>query len=166
MNIIYAIVVALVLAAFSLLSIKVIADISQQQPISAQPSSAAIHIIKDATNSYTISSGSSKVGTFDTSYTIMGSVDSITTSKDLIRSTIIRDYDSSPTIGYVKVPTVVSPGANPFADIATINQTITSEIDKAIESAETLSNLVDTAIKCNLGMQLSEWKCSSHGLLG
>jgi hypothetical protein len=159
MNTIYAIIVALVLGAFSLLSIKVIAEISQQQPISAQPSSSSpIHIIKDATNSYTISSGSSKVGPFDTSYTIMGSVDSIKTSKDLIRSTIIRDYDSSPTIGYVKVPTVVSPGANPFADKATINQTITSEIDKAIESADR-SNVADTAIKCNLGVQLSEWKC-------
>jgi hypothetical protein len=91
----------------------------------------------------------------------LGGVDSIKTSRDLITSTIIQDYDSSPTIGYVKVPAAVSPGANPFADEATINKTITSEIDKAIESAERL-NLTDTGIRCNFGMELSEWKCSKY----
>jgi hypothetical protein len=160
MNIGYPIVIALIVAALSLLPINEV----QQHPLLAQPSSSPIHIIKDGTNSYLLSSGSAKVGTFDTSYTILGTVGSINASRDLIRSTIIQDYESSPTSGYVKVPIAVSPGANPFADKATINQTITSEIDEAIESAEK-SNLADTAIKCNYGMDLSEWKCTNHGLL-
>jgi hypothetical protein len=163
MNTRYAIVIILVGVALPTIVVK--ANILQQQHIFAQPSSSPIHIIKDGTNSYTISSGSSKVGTFDTSYTIMGSLDSIKASKDLLSSTIIQDYGNSPTIGYVKVATAVSPGANPFADIVTINQTITSEIDKAIESVGK-SDFADTTIKCNFGMELSEWSRISHGLLG
>jgi hypothetical protein len=161
----YSIIVALIVATSSLVSINEIAKVLKQQSLFAQPSSSpTIHIIKDGTNSYAISSGSARVGTFDTSYMILGSVDSLMSSMDLIRSTIIQDFESSPTIGYVRVPTAVSPGANPFADIATLNQTITSEIDKAIESTER-SNLTDTTIKCNFGMELSEWKCINYGLL-
>lgn len=152
--------IAFIVVTLSLLPINEV----EQHPILAQPSLSPIHIIKDGTNSYAISSGSARIGTFDTSYTILGSIDSLKTSVDLIRSTIIQDYDSSPTIGYVKVPGAVSPGANPFADIATLNQTITSEIDKAIKSTER-SNLTDIVIKCNFGMELSEWKCVNYGSL-
>jgi hypothetical protein len=147
------------------------------QQIFAQPSSptsstssssslspTSVHIVKDGTNSYSISSGSASVGTFDSSYLILGDVNSIKTSKDLIRSTILRDYESSPTIGYVRAPRDISPGANPFADTATINQTITDEIDKAIALAEE-SDRGNVNIKCNFGMELSEWKCTNHEML-
>ena len=82
----------------------------------------------------------------------------------MIRSTILRDYESSPTIGYVRVPGDVSPGANPFADKAAINQTITDEIDKAIALAEE-SGRANVNIECNFGMELSEWKCTYHEIL-
>ena len=158
-------------------------QILQNKPVFAQTSSSAssfsaVHITKYTTNSYTISSGFSSIGTFDTTYTILGNITSIQNARDLIISTITKDYDSTPTIGYVKVaPQRTAEGeasssssppstiANPFADKATINQRITTEIDKAMESSAK-SNFVNLEIKCDFGMDLSDWKCSSHGLLG
>ena len=158
-------------------------QILQKKPVFAQTSSSAssfsaVHITKYTTNSYTISSGFSSIGTFDTTYTILGNITSIQNARDLIISTITKDYDSTPTIGYVKVaPQKTAEGeasssssqpstiANPFADKATINQRITTEIDKAMESSAK-SNFVNLEIKCDFGMDLSDWKCSSHGLLG
>jgi hypothetical protein len=149
---------------------------------SSASSFSAVHITKDTTNSYTISSGFTSIGTFDTTYTILGSITSIKNATDLIISTITKDYDSTPTIGYVRVapqktaqgeasssssppPPQPSTIANPFADKATINQSITTEIQKAITSAAK-SNFVNLEIKCHFGMDLSDWKCSSHDLLG
>src|SRR5919112_4552750 len=156
-------------------------QILQKKPVFAQTSSSAssfsaVHITKYTTNSYTISSGFSSIGTFDTTYTILGNITSIQNSRDLIISTITKDYDSTPTIGYVKVaPQKTAEGeagsssssstiANPFADKATINQRIMTEIHKAIESAAK-SNFVNLEIRCDFGMDLSDWKCSSHSLL-
>jgi hypothetical protein len=149
------------------------------QTSSSTSSFSAVHITKDTTNSYTISSGFTSIGTFDTTYTIVGDINSMKNARDLIISTVTKDYDSTPTIGYVKVaPQKTAQGeansssspqpstiANPFADKAIINQRITTEIQKAIESA-TKSNFVTLEIKCDFGMDLSDWKCSSHGLLG
>jgi hypothetical protein len=146
-----------------------------QTSSSSASSFSAVHITKDTTNSYTISSGFTSIGTFDTTYTILGNITSIENTRDLIISTITKDYDSTPTVGYVKVaPQNTSQGdasssqqstiANPFADKATINQRIMTEIHKAIESAAK-SNFVNLEIRCDLGMDLSDWKCSSHSLL-
>ena len=183
-----AIAIALITVATSLIIIAIDdrVQILQNKPVFAQTSSSAssfstVHITKYTTNSYTISSGFSSIGTFDTTYTILGSITSIKNVTDLIISTITKDYDSTPTIGYVRVtPQKTAQGeassssspspqpstiANPFADKATINQSITTEIQKAIESAAK-SNFVNLEIKCHFGMDLSDWKCSSHDLLG
>ncbi len=155
----------------------------QNKPLFAQTSSSsaasssAVHITKDTTNSYTLSSGFTSIGTFDTTYTIVGNITSIENTRDLIISTITKDYDSTPTVGYVKVApqntsredasssSQQSTIANPFADKATINQRITTEIQKAIESAAK-SNFVNLEIRCDFGMDLSDWKCSSHSIQG
>jgi hypothetical protein len=185
-----AIVIALITLATSLLmAIDDGVQTLQNKLVFAQISSSAssfsaVHITKDTTNSYTISSGFTSIGTFDTTYTILGSITSIKNATDLIISTITKDYDSTPTIGYVRVapqktaqgeasssssssPSSPQPStiANPFADKATINQSITTEIQKAITSAAK-SNFVNLEIKCHFGMDLSDWKCSSHDLLG
>jgi hypothetical protein len=149
------------------------------QTSSSTSSFSAVHITKDTTNSYTISSGFTSIGTFDTTYTILGDINSMKNASDLIIPTVTKDYDSTPTIGYVKVaPQKTAQGeansssspqpstiANPFADKATINQRITTEIQKAMESA-VKSNFVTLEIKCDFNMDLSDWKCSSHGLPG
>src|SRR5688572_11866331 len=137
---------------------------------SKSPSSSSIHITKDSSNSYVVSSGSSHIGTFDTTYTILGSVSSLKKSSDLITTTIIKDFDQSPVIGYViahksksdtKMPTL----ANPFADKTTINEKIKSDIQSSINSSQKLKT-TQAEIKCNFGMEINDWKCSTHGLLG
>lgn len=181
-----AIAIALITAATSLMmdigdGVQTLQNklVFAQTSLSAS-SFSAVHITKDTTNSYTISSGFTSIGTFDTTYTISGDINSMKNASDLIISTVTKDYDSTPTIGYVKVapqktaqgeanssspPPQPSTIANPFADKATINQRIATEIQNAMESA-TKSNFVTLEIKCDFGMDLSDWKCSSHGLLG
>lgn len=136
--------------------------------------SSNIRITKDLTNSYTISSGSSQIGSFDTKYTITGYTDAIKKEQKLIVSTISSDFNSSPVIGYIKT----SGGGvatsnqqqkmtlpNPFADKTAINQKISTEINNSIASALT-SNIAKTFIQCDFGMSISQWTCKSHGLIG
>lgn len=140
---------------------------------SKQSSSSSLHITKHSSNSYVLSSGSSHIGSFGTAYNILGSVSSIKESHNLITSTIINDYDKSPFIGYVIAHTSKSssdssksPGlANPFADKATINAKIKSEIQKSIDSTNKI-NTKEAVIKCDFGMEISRWNCSTHGLIG
>jgi hypothetical protein len=143
---------------------------SQTTETDAKSSSSTLHITKHSSNSYALSSGSSHIGSFDSTYTILGSISSIKESKDLITSTIINDYDKSPFIGYViahKSKTdSESPGlANPFADKATINGKIKGEIQKSIDSTSKM-NTKEAIIKCDFGMEISKWNCITHGLLG
>ena len=136
--------------------------------------SSNIRITKDLTNSYTISSGSSQIGSFDTKYTITGYTDAIKKEQKLIVSTISSDFNSSPVIGYIKT-SGGEVGAsnqqqkttlpNPFADKTAINQKISTEINNSIASAST-SNIAKTFIQCDFGMSISQWTCKSHGLIG
>ncbi len=150
-------------------------DIVFAQPSAVQPtspSSSSIQITKDLSNSYTISSGSSSIGTFDATYRVLGNVDSIKKEQNLIISAITDDFNDSPIAGYVEVsadstteqqqqqPTL----PNPFADNTTISQKIETEINNAISSAEK-SNFAETSIQCNFGMNLQDWKCRSHGFV-
>jgi hypothetical protein len=68
-------------------------------PAAAQQST--IHIIKHGSNSYTISGGSSSVGSFDTTYRVAGERSAIRAAENLIISTITNDFRTSPTIGYI-----------------------------------------------------------------
>jgi hypothetical protein len=128
-----------------------------------------LHIIKDATNSYTISSGSSFIGAFDTTYSIIGNVSSMEAAKDLIISTIIEDFGNSPTIGYVN-NTGTSPSAsqtnltqplilNPFATKNAIDGKIRSEITTSIGDVAK-SGPVEGEIKCIFGSSLDDFSCS------
>lgn len=71
-----------------------------------------IHITKDGTNSYVISGGSSSIGSFDTTYRVVGERSAMRSAEDLIISTITSDFSSSPTIGYVMVGNTTSASAN------------------------------------------------------
>lgn len=129
-----------------------------------------LHIIKDATNSYTISSGASFVGSFDTTYSIVGDVGSMDKSKDLILSTITEDFGNSPTIGYVNntISSSVSGATqnqpafpNPFATKDVIDEKIRSEITTSIDSV-VKTDSVQGEIKCIFGSSLDDFKCSFH----
>ncbi|HEX5892308.1 MAG TPA: hypothetical protein VFY41_05550 [Nitrososphaeraceae archaeon] len=129
-----------------------------------------LHIIKDATNSYTISSGTSFVSAFDTTYSIIGGVSSIEESKDLLISTIIEDFSDSPTIGYINNTSTSSVSQtslnqsslpNPFATKDVIDEKIRNELTASIDDAAK-SDSADGEIKCIFGSNLDDFKCSFH----
>jgi hypothetical protein len=134
-----------------------------------------LYITKDATNSYTISSGASFIGAFDTTYSITGSVRSMDKSKDLIISTITEDFGNSPTIGYVNNTSSPSPTSqtnpnqpglpNPFATKADIDEKIRNEITASIDNAAK-SNSATDEIKCIFGSSLDDFKCNFHRVSG
>ena len=130
-----------------------------------------LHIIKDATNSYAISSGSSFIGAFDTTYSILGNVSSMKADKDLIISTIIEDFGKSPTIGYVNNTGTSPTGSqtnltqpllpNPFATKNAIDEKIRSEITTSIDNV-VKSGPFEGEIKCIFGSSLDDFNCSFH----
>jgi hypothetical protein len=134
-----------------------------------------IQITKDVTNSYAISEGSVRVGSFDTIYAITGSVDDISGNSDLITSTIQSDFNSSSTVGYVMAQAANNNTASnstqatttlpsPFASSEEISQRIADEIRKGIESAER-SNEEYAEIRCHFGMDLPGFECRFVPLL-
>jgi hypothetical protein len=145
------------------------AGAGQQQPI---------HITKHGTNSYVISGGSSSVGSFDTTYRVVGERSAIRASEDLIISTITDDFGRSPTIGYVRagnMTTTTTTGGtadaatlpNPFASPEEITERITSELRRVISEAESnTSEGQHIEIKCDFGMTLDEMRCHHVPLVG
>ena len=67
-------------------------------PTPAEAQQHTVHIIKDGTNSYTLSGSSSSIGSFDTTYRIAGERSAIRSEENLIISTITHDFRTSPTI--------------------------------------------------------------------
>ena len=144
-----------------------------------------VSIIKDGTNSYLISGGSSSIGSFDTTYRIAGESSAVTAAEDLIISTITSDYSSSPIIGYVMLgntnnATAASAGArdaaaipNPFASPEQISERVTSELRRVIgEAAANNADNMTTGqevyqqqlmeIKCVFGMALDDMRCDNY----
>jgi hypothetical protein len=145
-----------------------------------------VSIIKDGTNSYLISGGSSSIGSFDTTYRIAGESSAVTAAEDLIISTITTDYSSSPIIGYVMLgnttnATGASAGTrdaaaipNPYASSEQISERIASELRRVI--GEAASNNADNMttgqevdqqqqlmeIKCVFGMGLDDMRCDNY----
>ncbi len=136
-----------------------------------------IHITKDGTNSYVISGGSSSIGSFDTTYRIVGERSAVRASEDLIITTITSDYSSSPTIGYVSAGNMTATATggtantgatlpNPFASPEQITERITNELRRVITEAESnTSQGQSVEIKCNFGMSLDEMQCHYIPLL-
>jgi hypothetical protein len=145
-----------------------------------------VSIIKDGTNSYLISGGSSSIGSFDTTYRIAGESSAVTAAVDRIISTMTSDYSSSPIIGYVMFgdttnATGASAGArnaaaipNPFASPEQISERIASELRRVISEAAannadnmTTGQEVDQQqqlmeIKCVFGMGLDDMRCDNY----
>jgi PKD repeat protein len=137
-----------------------------------QEQQTVIHITKDGTNSYLISGGSSNIGTFDTSYRIVGERSAVRASEELIITTITEDFRRSPTIGYIRAGTTTAntdtaqdttTGAtlpNPFATPEQITERITSELRRVIGSAENNTRQGQLMeIKCDFGMTLDDMHC-------
>ncbi|MGB6530748.1 MAG: hypothetical protein WBF33_21785 [Candidatus Nitrosopolaris sp.] len=84
----------------------------------------------------------------------------------MITSTIVRDFDKNPNIGYVVgnssslsiTPHLGLP--NPFVNNDRINQKITNETQNAITAASATNSAErNVEIKCTFGMILADYKC-------
>jgi hypothetical protein len=149
-------------------------DTTTTPPVGQQQQT--IHIIKDGTNSYVISGSSSSVGSFDTTYRVIGERSAIRASEDLIIATIISDFSTSLTIGYVMVgnTTTATAGAadgttlpNPFATPEQITERITSDLRRVIGEVENnTSQDQHVEIKCEFGMTLEDMRCHYIPLVG
>lgn len=142
---------------------------TNNQTQEAQPRNT-VQITKTSANSYNILDDlTALVGAFDTSYTIVGSSDSLNKSKDLIVDTVIRDFEKSPTFGYIRAANKTEPDsvantmANPFVDQQMINSTIMEKLTSGIEAAHSL-DFASVAIKCDFDMNIKDWICEVHGL--
>jgi hypothetical protein len=123
-------------------------------------------------NTYTISSGFTKINNFFTTYTITGGIESVKSSSDLIVSTIIKDFDANANIGYVKNDLLSQANSqqqlqqqsislpNPFVDKTIINHAISDALNNAISSAS-VSFGGYLQIKCTFGMNLADYKCNT-----
>ena len=136
-----------------------------------------IHITKDGTNSYVISGGSSSIGSFDTTYRIVGERSAVRASEDLIITTITSDYSSSPTIGYVSAGNMTTTTTgdtadaatlpNPFASPEQITERITNELRMVISEAENNTPQGQfVEINCNFCMTLDDIHCQNTPLVG
>jgi hypothetical protein len=142
------------------------AEQQQQQPI---------HITKDGTTSYVISSGFTSVGSFDTTYRIAGERSAIRSAENLIITTITDDFNSSRTIGYVSAGNITTTTGgdgtaaegttlpalpSPFVTPEQVTERITSELRRVITEAE--SNTPQgqhVQINCDFGMSLEDMQC-------
>ena len=133
---------------------------------------ATTTITTNSSSVYSIPSTSVQLNTFNTNYTIAGTISSLNDSKKLITSTIINDFDKNPNIGYVvnngsssvSSRSQTQPGIpNPFVNIDMVNQKIINEIQHAIAAAAASSTSAlekHVEIKCTFGMILVDYKCS------
>jgi len=128
---------------------------------------AGIIITSDSKSVYLIPSTFVKVNRFGTNYTIAGNMSFINSSRNLITSTIVNDFEMNPNIGYVvsnssSLNTSVQPGLpNPFVGKDAINQKIINETQDAITTASTINPPgKNVKINCSFGMILADYKCS------
>jgi prealbumin domain-containing protein len=128
---------------------------------------AGIIITSDSKSVYLIPSTFVKVNRFGTNYTIAGNMSFINSSRNLITSTIVNDFEMNPNIGYVvsnssSLNTSVQPGLpNPFVGKDAINHKITNETENAITAASTINPPgKNVKINCSFGMILADYKCS------
>ena len=118
---------------------------------------------------YELSNSSSQIGSFGTTYNILGTISSIKESQELIISTIVNDYDKSPFIGYILLAKNNSSSnlpelPNPFVDKSTINERITNEIHTSIDSIKKLESQ-NIILECDFGMEITKWNCNVNDLL-
>src|SRR5215831_7722946 len=139
------------------------------KPIPPSPANEPLNttITSDSNSVYSIPSTFVKVDRFSTNYTIAGKISFINGSRDLIKSTIVDNFDKNPNIGYVvsnssSLSIASQLGLpNPFVSKDIINQKITNESQNAITAAS-VSNPPEKSveIKCTFGMFLADYKCT------
>lgn len=133
---------------------------------------SSVQISKSSTNSYQIVNETAYIKPFfDTSYIISGSSNLLNNSQNIINSTIINDFLSSPTAGYImqqnnssnSTANALSALPNPFVDQETIKTTIQQQLSEAINSAIDI-DYFEVDIECTFGNKIQDWNCDVYSL--
>ena len=136
---------------------------------------SSVQISKSSTNSYQIVNETAYIKPFfDTSYIISGSSNLLNNSQNIINSTIINDFLSSPTAGYIMQQNNSSNSTanatnvfvhlpNPFVDQEKISNTIQQQLFEAIDSAIDI-DYFEIDIKCTFGNKIEDWNCDVYSL--
>jgi hypothetical protein len=136
---------------------------------------SSVQISKSSTNSYQIINETAYIKPFfDTSYIISGSSNLLNNSQNIINSTIINDFLSSPTAGYImqqnnssnpttNATNVLPALPNPFVDQETIRATIQQQLTEAINSAIDI-DYFEVDIECTFGNKIHDWNCDVYSL--
>jgi len=132
----------------------------------------SIKVAKTSEGDFTVINGASYVGsTFNTTYTMTGTAPNFTKARDTLITSIIDDFDKSPTIGYIKMNNTNNQStgnsselANPFVSQDQINQKIKSVLTYALDKIEhpvgITPNVSDSReIKCKFGNVLNDFWC-------
>ena len=127
---------------------------------------SGLTITADSKSVYSIPSTFVKVDRFGVNYTVVGNASALNSSRNLISSTIVNDFNMNPNIGYVmsnsSSSATAQPGLpNPFVGKDVINQKIMNETQSAISAAS--ANYApgeNVEIKCTFGMILADYQCS------
>ncbi len=137
-----------------------------------QPS---VQISKSSANSYQIVNDTAYIKPFfETSYIISGSSNLLNSSQNIINSTIINDFLSSPAAGYIiqqnnssNSTTNATSGLpslqNPFVYQETVRSTIQQQLSEAISSAVDI-DYFEVDIECTFGNKIQEWDCNVYSL--
>ena len=136
---------------------------------------SSVQISKSSTNSYQIVNETAYIKPFfDTSYIISGSSNLLNNSQNIINSTIINDFLSSPTAGYIiqqnnssnsttNATNAMPALPNPFVDQETIRVTIQQQLSEAINSAIDI-DYFEVDIECTFGNKIQDWNCNVYSL--
>jgi hypothetical protein len=136
---------------------------------------SSVQISKLSTDSYQIVNETAYIKPFfDTSYLISGSSNLLNNSQSIINSTIINDFLSSPTAGYImqqnnssnsttNATNVLVTLPNPFVDQEKISTTIQQQLFEAINSAIAI-DYFEVDIKCTFGNKIQDWNCDVYSL--
>jgi hypothetical protein len=135
-------------------------------------SNSTIKVAKNTQDNFNVTNGAIYVGSsFDTTYTMTGTATDFIKARNTLTSSILDDFDKSPTIGYIKINNTdaqtnsnVTGIANPFASKELINEKVKSVLSYALDKIEhpvgiTLNIDNSRQIECEFGNVLHDFWC-------
>ena len=139
-------------------------------------SNYSIKVAKSGESDFTVTNGASYIGSsFETTYKVTGTQADFIKARDTLISSVIDDFDKSPTIGYIKMSNTNTQAsgnttgnttglANPFVSQDQVNAKIKSVLNYAVDKIENPTGIQiqigdSKEIKCKFGNVLNDFSC-------
>ena len=139
----------------------------QNDTIIIETPSKVLPIYKESRGTILITRDGAFEGPFNTTYSVTANRTDFAAVGESIKSAIVRDFDKTPTIGYIKTPTPLKGyfnstieanlTASPYATIDQINKQILEHYTFAQDIA--LKSGKVNEIRCVFGDKLIDFKC-------